>query len=265
MVAGFSAAAKAKMQEELARDVGGDNGLEQEILAGTPAKGVAKDHGIVPVPDDPIMWIMQAPIRLFTHLQAMKTELQETTNISEAARLVKGMTFDEFCEYVCALQYKGIPVFNPNAETEEERYPYVKIVRDVCRHYHLDDDVRDSLENARLCEEANMLNFDLKFKAGETGTFYYGKFLAANISGKIDFCFMFYRLKFKIAPDIMETKHVDKFLWFTLKTWKTSSKKEVALSQEDLEDFQNFFRLRMFELLGGEIKGLADTEPPARV
>merc|ERR1712066_831367 len=120
---------------------------------------------------------------------------------------------------------------------------------------------KNQVLNAKLCEESNMLNFDIKFNNGLDSFFYYGKFMAVNIGGKIDFCFMFYRLDFKIAPDTLEKTHAKKFLWFTVDTWKTYHNQEVVMDQKQLEDFQNFFRLRLFDLLGGELKGLADTEP----
>jgi len=182
--------------------------------------------------------------------------------LNEAERLVRGLSFDQFEEHVCAVQYKGIPIFNPDLpEDDPERFPFKKVVMDVCAQYKLDEHTQNNLLNAKLCDDSSMLNFDVKFNVGKPGIFYYGKFMAVNINRKIDFCFMFYRLNFKIAPDIIETTHAAKFLWFTVNTWKTNHEKDVVMNQKQIEDFQNYFRLRLFDLLGGEIRGLADTEP----
>lgn len=259
MAGGFTAAAQAKMQEKLENDDIAE--AEVTFLDGTPSTRVALSHGIVRDPEDSKVWIMAAPIRLFKHLMAMKTELQEKKNVSAAERLVTGMKFLTFREHICAVAYKGIPIYDLNAPIEEEKTPYVKIIGDVCRNYKLSKEIRDNLENAKLCGESNMINFDISFQTGKEGIFYYGKFLAANIEGKIDFCFMFYRLEFQLAPDTIETIHANKWLCFTTKVWKTTHLEDLILSTKDLENFQNFFRLRMFDLLGGEIRGLADTEP----
>lgn len=257
MAGGFAAAAGARLQQELAAS-------PPAAVDNMPANPVGRvAHLVQPVgQENPVMAVMLAPIRLFRHLKAMHEEILEKKNVSEAERLVRGMKFDRYEEHVCAVQYKGIPVVNPHApEGDPDRFPYVKIVTDICENYRMDQTTKNNLLNAKLCDEASLLNFDIKFNVGEAGIFYYGKFMAVNIGGKIDFCFLFYRLNFKIAPDVIETTHARKFLWFTVDTYKTYERKDVGMDQKQLEDFQNFFRLRIFELLGGEIKALADTEP----
>lgn len=262
MAGGFAAAAIGVMQEALRSEI--PDKANAEDIPAPPAARAAR-VGIHQVRDNPVMSVMQAPIRLFKHLVCMREELVEQKNVSEAVRLVRGMRFDKYEEHVCACQYKGIPIVNPDPglpANHPEKFPFQKIVTDVCEQYKLDEHTRQNLLNAKLCDESTMLNFDIKFNVGETGIFYYGKFMAVNIQGKLDFCFMFYRLNYKIAADVIETTHARKFLWFTVDTWRTYHNQEVVMDAKQLEDFQNFFRLRLFDLLGGEIKGLADTEPP---
>lgn len=219
-------------------------------------------HLVQAIAGNPVMSVMDAPIRLFRHLNVMREELVKEENISEAKRMVEGLTFDTFEESVCAVQYKGIKVIDERyPEGNPKRYPYSKIVNDICDQYKLDDANRSNLQNGELAEESTILNFDIKFNAGKPGLFFYGKFMACNINDKIDFCFMFYRLNFKIAPDIIEQTIVKKFLWFVTGSEKQYDKKEYQMTQKQLKDFQDFFRLRLFKLLGSEIKALADTDP----
>jgi hypothetical protein len=256
MAGGFGAAANQAMQG----DLGGQLPVNAQTIPAPPANHYVAI--IQPVPGNPVMSVMQAPIRLFRHLSAMKDELIATKNLSEAESLVNGLKFDHYAEHVCAVQYKGIPICNPAlSENDPERLPYQKIITDICEQYKIPDNSKTQLLNAKLCDESSLLNFDIQFGVGQPGVFYYGKFMATNIENKIDFCFMFYRLTFKIAPDVIEHTYAKKFLWFTVGSYKTLETKEVGLNQKQLEDFQNYFRLRIFELLGGELKGLADTEP----
>merc|ERR1719251_862727 len=112
----------------------------------------------------------------------MRDELVESKNMNEAEDLVRGLRFEKYEEGVSAVQYKGLPVCNPKkAENDPDRFPYEKVVNDVCRMYSLDDAVKQQLTNAKLAEESSLLNFDIRFKAGKDGTFYYGKFMAVNI------------------------------------------------------------------------------------
>merc|ERR1712174_71031 len=112
--------------------------------------------------------------------------------------MVEGMSFTKFEESVCAVQYKGLPVIKEMyPEGDPRRYPYIKVVNDICDQYNMDEATRLTLQNGELAEEANMLNFDIKFNAGKPGIFYYGKFMAVNTNDKIGFCFMFYRLGFQ--------------------------------------------------------------------
>merc|ERR1712046_86699 len=111
---------------------------------------------------------MEAPIRLFRHLSAMKEELVESENLSSAKEMVEGLRFEAFEEKVCAVQYKGIKKCDPAIKDPDdpEKYPYVKIVNDTCRHYKLSDDLKEQLCNAKLVEESTLLNCDFKFDSG---------------------------------------------------------------------------------------------------
>jgi hypothetical protein len=263
MAGGFQGQA-ATMSANLSSEVPDGSVVEAENIPAPPADRAVR-MGIQQVVGNPVMSVMQAPVRLFRHLVCMKEDLVATKNSSEAERLVRGMKFDKFEEHVCALRYQGIPIINPDphmAHNHPDKMPFVKIVTDIVDQYKLDGTTKNNLLNAKLCEESSMLNFDIKFNVGQPGLFYYGKFMAVNIGGKIDFCFMFYRLNFKIAADIVEHVHAKKFLWFTVGLSKTHDEVKVKMDQALLEDFQIFFRLRLFELLGGELEGLADTEPP---
>jgi len=262
MAGGFGAAAAAMMVDLLAGEAQEGNVAVENIVEVPSAERAAQVGRFQRVLGNPVMSVMDAPIRLFRHLLAMKEELLERKNLDKAERLVRGMKFSTFEENVCAIQYKGIPVINPAGENEEEKFPFKKIVEGIITQYQLDDNTKNNLLNAKLCDQSTQLNMDIKFNVGEAGHFYYGKFMACNIGGKIDFCFMFYRLKFQIQADMIEETIAKKFLCFTVGHTKTYKTEEVIMAQADLEDFQNYFRIRLFDLLGGEIKGLADTDPP---
>jgi hypothetical protein len=258
---GFTGCALALMAAWLAAGVE-TGSARSSICVPAPNAGKAKGY-LTPVHKEPFMSAMQAPVRLFKHLLALKEELKENTNLNEAERLVKGMRFNKYQENVCAVHYTNIKHEDTSKDADDpERFPYNKIVNDLCKQYHIEDGSKQQLLNAKLAEASMLLHFDIKVKPGKPGLFFYGKFIVVNIDNEIDFCFMFYRLDFEIAPDVIETRYAKKFLLWTISERVETSTKDVILNEKDIEHFNNYFRSKLFEKLGSEIRGLATCEPP---
>eukprot|EP00438_Fugacium_kawagutii_P002450 Skav209009 [mRNA] locus=scaffold2833:65011:65919:+ [translate_table: standard] len=241
-------------------DLAGATPQNMQCMPAPPAKA-AQEAGMMAIPGNPGIWVMKAGMRLFDHLSVMKDEIVKSQDLDRARKMVEGLSFDKFEEDSACIYYRGIPVVNSAVPEEHDlRYPYVKVITDICKQYKLHKETRNNLLNGYLAEDFGVLSQDVKFDTGKPGLFYYGKFMVHNMGGKIDFCLMFYKLNYKLKADVIEHTHAKKFLGFTYSTYKSYEDEEVSLSERDIGDFETYYRSRLFDLLGPQIKDLAIDE-----
>lgn len=201
------------------------------------------------------VWIWRAGTFVLNHLQVIRDEVDKSENLTRAQRLVDGLTFDCFQERASSLIVEGIPVIDPDLPKEDpEAYPYKKIVEDLCKGYKLDIATKMKMLNGKLAKKNTATEFDIHIRTGEPGHFYFAQFLAHNNNGKIDVCFLIYKLYFKIKPDVVTHTNKKKFLWWVTGEYKTYEEKEVAISHQEIKDFDTYFRWRLLDKLGPELK-----------
>lgn len=245
--------------------------LKEKSAADGPVLTPAAQMGIIPpvsatlplmpLAGDPIVSVLTVPMKLAKQLGVMREELVKTVNEGELKRKVEGFSFDHFEESAVAVRFIGVALFDRQfPEEDPRREPYTKICTDLCTSYGLPDDVRQNMLNGQLAREMHQLHYEFKFTKGKPGNFYFGKYMALNTGGKIDMVLLFYRLGFKISPDaiIHETAH--KFLWWTTHTTYNTELREISLSEKDITDFKNFFRLKMYKELNDQIKAFEVTD-----
>jgi len=209
-------------------------------------------------PVNPVVSIVNAPLKLLKQLNIMREELVEKVDVSQAEELMSGMQFDEFHENACAVRFIGVRLYDMQfPEGDRRREPYKKIVEDLCEQYALPDDVKNNMLNGELAKEMHQVNFEFKFTKGQPGNFYFGKFMAMNTNSEVDMVMLFYRLGFKLSPKIIASTYAQKFLWFTVGTRTEYTKEEKNLTEKDTDTFKNHFRLKMYAELSDQIKAFA--------
>jgi len=216
----------------------------------------------------PTVQILTAPAKLAKQLGIMHTELVSKVNETELKEKFEGKCFDNFDENAVAVRFMGVKLIEPAyPKGDERREPYKKIVNDLGEQYGLPPDTVKNMLNGALADEFHQVCFDFKFTKGAPGNFYFGKFMAANIGGKIDMIMLFYRMHFQLSQHRITEEHKHKFLWFTVGTSYTTRLEHQHMSEQQIEEFKNYFRLKMYHQLGDQMRAfeLEDAAEPVAV
>jgi hypothetical protein len=126
---------------------------------------------------------------------ASQGEEQSPEDLTAAAKLVQGLTFD---------------IFNDKISCEEQREillaDFSTVIEKFARRFSSPADVKDSLLEAQYHKDMTEIVKNFKFENGETGRFVYGKVATIKQGSKIDMAYSVYTLDFKLTPTVRRHK-----------------------------------------------------------
>ena len=175
----------------------------------------------------------------------LRNDEETTKDLTAADELFRGLTFDLLDEKISCRVARGILLKD-----------FPTVIENFAERFGIPADVKHSLLDAQYSDNMAEWVRNFKFEKGKTGSYVYGRIASTKDGDKIDLAYTVFTLDFKISGKVIEHRHKEKLLWFTIGESVWYDTEERNLGSEEKDKLQDYFMMKAITEFRSQYPGL---------